>query len=58
MEEGQTRLASAPEDVFLKPYERGEGNEAAMQDYLTWELALLDKIARDSEVNFRYFPPE
>jgi rhodanese-related sulfurtransferase len=58
LEAGEARMASAPEDVFLKPYERGEGNATAMQDYLTWELALLEQIGRDSEVQFRHFPPE
>ena len=54
---GQSLMASPPEDVYLKPYERGEGNRTAMQDYLTWELALLEQIGRDSEVQFQFFPP-
>jgi rhodanese-related sulfurtransferase len=58
IEAGPTRMASDPEDVYLKPYERGEGNAAAMQGYLTWELALIDQIGQDSEVDFRFFPPE
>ena len=57
LEAGDGRMASPAADVYPKPYERGEGAAAAMRDYLAWELALLDQIGRDDEVEFRFFPP-
>ena len=39
--------ADEPLDRLLKPYERSEGVEQAMRDYLTWELGLVDQIERD-----------
>jgi len=30
--------------------------EQAMQDYLDWEVALVEKIGRDSDVPFVSFP--
>jgi rhodanese-related sulfurtransferase len=37
VEQGATRLLDEPDDVVLKPYERGRG---AMEAYLRWEEAL------------------
>jgi hypothetical protein len=39
-------------DVHLRPYDRNEGVEAAMRDYLSWETALVDEIERDGTVAF------
>jgi rhodanese-related sulfurtransferase len=39
-------------DVYLRPYDRNDGVEAAMQDYLSWEIALVEEIARDGSVRF------
>src|SRR5207247_2626195 len=40
VESGRTRLADEPDDVVLKPYERGR---AAMERYLKWEAELDDE---------------
>jgi rhodanese-related sulfurtransferase len=40
IETGATRLADEPDDVVLKPYERGR---QAMEAYLTWEKHLDDR---------------
>jgi rhodanese-related sulfurtransferase len=40
LERGLTRLFDDPDDVVLKPYERGR---AAMEAYLRWETALDDE---------------
>jgi len=40
VERGLTRLLDEPDDVVLKPYERGR---AAMEAYLRWETALDDE---------------
>jgi len=42
----------APEDVWYRPYDQSQGVEAAMQDYLRWELDLPSQIARDGDARF------
>lgn len=56
MESGETRMLEPPEDVWYKPYDRKSQVEAAMQDYLQWEVALLEQIHRDPDCQFRDFP--
>jgi rhodanese-related sulfurtransferase len=56
MEAGETRMLEPPEDVWTKPYDRRGQVEAAMQDYLTWEVALTEQISRDPDCRFRDFP--
>ena len=57
METGETRMLEPPEDVYYKPYDHQSQVEAAMQDYLQWEVALLEQIRRDPDCRFREFPP-
>jgi rhodanese-related sulfurtransferase len=51
-ESGTQRLTCEPDDVWYKPYEQRESRQA-MQDYLTWEVNLVEQIARDGEARFR-----
>ena len=46
-------------DVWYRPYDLDEGNEEAMETYLTWEVGLSDQIERDGTTRFRNFaaPP-
>jgi rhodanese-related sulfurtransferase len=46
-------LADEPIDAWLKPYERSSGQTAAMNEYLSWEMDLVERIARDGSCNFR-----
>jgi rhodanese-related sulfurtransferase len=39
-------------DVYLRPYDRNDGVEEAMQAYLTWEIALAEEIVRDGTIRF------
>jgi rhodanese-related sulfurtransferase len=39
-------------DVYLRPYDRNSGVEAAMQAYLAWEIDLVREIERDGTVQF------
>ena len=55
MEQGETRLLEPPEDVYTKPYDGTSQIEAAMQDYLQWELGLVEQIRRDPDCAFRDF---
>ena len=46
------KFAVAPADTWLKPYERPSDIAAAARDYLAWETALLDRLARDVSCRF------
>jgi rhodanese-related sulfurtransferase len=39
-------------DWYLRPYDRNAGIEAAMHDYLDWEVALPAGVARDGTARF------
>ena len=56
LETGETRMLEPPEDVYYKPYDHKAQIEAAMQDYLQWEVALVEQIRRDPDCRFRDFP--
>jgi rhodanese-related sulfurtransferase len=51
------RMADAAIDVWLKPYERASDRAAAMREYLSWEVDLPARVARDGSANFLQFPP-
>lgn len=53
VENGATRMADDADDIWLRPYERDWGVEEAMQEYLDWEVALVEKIHRDGTARFR-----
>ena len=55
VETGLTHPLGPTDDVQYKPYDRAGGVEAAMKDYLQWELALVEQIARDGSLKFRRF---
>jgi rhodanese-related sulfurtransferase len=46
------KMADDPIDVWLKPYERPNDHEAAMNAYLSWEVDLLDRIKQDGTTHF------
>jgi hypothetical protein len=46
------KMADDPIDVWLKPYERPNDHEAAMNSYLSWEVDLLDRIKQDGTTHF------
>jgi rhodanese-related sulfurtransferase len=48
----EAKLADEPLDVWLKPYERAGDPKAAMNEYLSWEIDLLDRIERDGTTHF------
>ncbi|NNE85856.1 MAG: thiosulfate sulfurtransferase [Alphaproteobacteria bacterium] len=55
LETGLTHPLGPNDDVQYKPYDREGGVEAAMQDYLQWEVALVEQIARDGNLTFRRY---
>ncbi|HEY0522778.1 MAG TPA: rhodanese-like domain-containing protein [Stellaceae bacterium] len=52
---GEENLTDTPDDVWYRPYDRRDGVEAAMQDYLRWEVDLVTQIERDGDARFRTF---
>jgi hypothetical protein len=53
METGATRMLDKPDDVYLMPRERGQDREAAMREYLTWEINLVNDMAKDDDQRFK-----
>jgi len=53
---GLENLADACDDVFWRPYDREEGAEAAMNEYLAWEHGLIAQVERDGTARFRVAP--
>jgi rhodanese-related sulfurtransferase len=53
LETGATRMADQADDVFLSPRERGQKREDAMREYLTWEINLVNDMAKDDDHRFR-----
>jgi 3-mercaptopyruvate sulfurtransferase SseA len=53
------KMADEAVDQWRKPYERTGNTEAAMREYLAWEIDLLPRIARDGSLKFSPFiaPP-
>lgn len=43
-------------DVYLRAYDRNADVEMRMQEYIDWEIALIDQIAQDADVTFRLGP--
>ena len=49
LEPGATRMATAPDDIRLRAREQAGGVEAAMREYLSWEIALAEQMAGDED---------
>ena len=57
LEEGFSRLAAEKEDIYYLPYDREGTIEDAMNQYLTWEIELINQIKRDGTLVFPEFAP-
>ncbi len=56
IEVGFTSPTTTADDIWYKPYDHDDGEpERHMQDYLTWEVALVDQLDRDPTVAFPVF---
>src|SRR5581483_7290807 len=45
-------MGDEPVDAWLKPYERAGDPKNAMNEYLAWEVDLLERIKQDGTCNF------
>ena len=52
---GLAGAVGATDDVWYKPYEHRAAQEKFMREYLTWEVALPEQIARDGTARFRTY---
>jgi rhodanese-related sulfurtransferase len=55
LEPGATRMLDDTDDVYYLPYDHADRVEQAMRDYLTWEVTLIEQLARE-RVAFPAFP--
>jgi 3-mercaptopyruvate sulfurtransferase SseA len=53
LETGATNLAHAADDIFLSPRDRPGDREAAMLEYLAWEINLVHDMAADDDHRFK-----
>src|SRR5262249_34038603 len=52
VETGHTRMADPPTDVWYRPYDNKRDVEAAMRQYLDWEVDLVAQVKRDGDASF------
>jgi rhodanese-related sulfurtransferase/predicted metal-dependent enzyme (double-stranded beta helix superfamily) len=57
VEAGHTRMADPPTDVWYRPYDFKEDVEAAMRQYLDWEVDLVPQVKRDGDAQFTVYKP-
>jgi rhodanese-related sulfurtransferase len=57
LEGGLNNVLSVPNDVYLRAYDREDPVEVekAMNEYLTWELGLVEQISRPGGTTFQVF---
>ena len=53
LEQGATHMADEADDVVLSARERGQDREAAMREYLEWEINLVHDMASDDDHRFQ-----
>jgi rhodanese-related sulfurtransferase len=53
LEPGASHMAGEADDVVLSARERNQGREAAMHEYLEWEINLVNDMAKDDDHRFR-----
>jgi rhodanese-related sulfurtransferase len=54
----EAKMADEAVDQWRKPYERSGDTEAAMREYLAWEIDLLPRVERDGSLRFTAFKPK
>ncbi|HSI02590.1 MAG TPA: rhodanese-like domain-containing protein [Reyranella sp.] len=57
VEAGHTRMADPPTDVWYRPYDFKHDVEAAMRQYLDWEVDLVPQVKRDGDAVFSVLKP-
>ena len=52
IETGHVHMADPPTDVWYRPYDFKDNVEAAMRQYLEWEVDLVPQVERDGDARF------
>ena len=52
LETGDGQMAAEADDVWLSARDRGKNREAAMREYLAWEIDLVNQMASDDDHRF------
>ncbi|NIW04292.1 MAG: thiosulfate sulfurtransferase [Gammaproteobacteria bacterium] len=52
---GMERATTTTDDVWYKPYEQRSAVAERMQEYLDWEVALVEQVERDGTLRFPCF---
>jgi rhodanese-related sulfurtransferase len=55
VESGIERATTTLDDVWYKPYDHASDYKKHAQNYLSWEVALVDQIKRDPTIRFRAY---
>jgi rhodanese-related sulfurtransferase len=55
LSDGWENTVDEADDVVLKAYDRDQGIEEAMREYLTWEVDLVNQIENDGTTRFRSY---
>ncbi len=50
---GTEHMTCPTEDVWYRPYDRARDREAAMREYLSWEVDLVRQVERDGDARFQ-----
>ncbi|HLJ19266.1 MAG TPA: rhodanese-like domain-containing protein [Stellaceae bacterium] len=50
---GTEHMTCPPEDVWYRPYDHAQDREAAMREYLSWEVDLVRQVERDGDARFK-----
>ncbi len=58
VETGHAHMADDNDDAWYRPYDSDSAVEAAMREYLRWEVALVEQIERDETIDFAVFPAD
>ena len=53
LEQGPTSMVSEAFDIRLKAREQDVDMEAAMEEYLAWEIELVNQMATDDDQRFK-----
>jgi 3-mercaptopyruvate sulfurtransferase SseA len=53
LEQGASHMADEADDVVLSARERNQDREAAMREYLEWEINLVNDMATDDDHRFQ-----
>ncbi|MCE2494107.1 MAG: thiosulfate sulfurtransferase [Alphaproteobacteria bacterium] len=54
---GFENMTEEPDDHYPRAYDRDTDVEQAMQDYLTWEIGLVEQVERDGDARFDIVRP-